>query len=48
MFSGTQEGQCLSVNDDPLQRLAYGMHMSGWNTELPNYVDELLSGACPY
>jgi hypothetical protein len=44
-FPGTQQGQCLAMNDDPLQGLPFGMHMNGWNTELPNYIDELLSGA---
>jgi hypothetical protein len=33
---------------DAMQRLAFGMHMNGWNTELPSYIDELLSGACMY
>ena len=48
MFSGLQEGQCLGMNHDPLQGQAFGKHMNGWNSELPNYIDELLSGAYMY
>lgn len=49
LLSAARGGQGLGVNDDSLQRLAFeGMQMEGWNTELPNYIDELLTGAYMY
>ncbi|TVY86748.1 hypothetical protein LAWI1_G007124 [Lachnellula willkommii] len=48
LFSGLHEGQFLGMGQDPLQGQAFGKHMDGWNSELPNYIDELLSGAYMY
>jgi len=41
--------QGLGMNDDSLQGLAFaGMQMEGWNADLPDYIDELLTGAYMY
>jgi hypothetical protein len=40
LFAGTE--------DNATQGMAFGMHMNEWNTELPGYIDELLSGAYIY
>ncbi len=44
--SSLQRPQCMGM--DSTQGLAFGLHMDGSNTELPIYIDELLSGACMY
>ena len=36
------------VSEDTMQSLDFGMHGNGWNTDLPSYIDELLSGAYMY
>jgi len=48
MYSGIQEGQSLNMDDDPLQGFSFEMQLNGWNEELPNYIDGLLSGAGMY
>jgi hypothetical protein len=34
--------------EDTMQGLPFGMYGNGWNTELPSYIHELLSGAPKY
>lgn len=34
--------------EDTMQDFSFGMDMTGWNLELPSYIDELLSGTYNY
>lgn len=36
------------LSEDTMQGLDFGMHGSGWNTDLPSHIDELLSRAYMY
>jgi hypothetical protein len=36
------------LGEDTMQGLDFGMHGNGWNTDLPSYIGELLSGAYMY
>jgi hypothetical protein len=41
-------GDPQGLDTNAMEDLSFGMHGNGWNSELPNYIDELLSGAHMY
>lgn len=47
MFSEAAHDQ-HGLNSDGMQGEPFGMYEHGWNTELPSYIHDLLSGACKY
>lgn len=47
LFSGAAEDQ-FGLNTDGMQGDSFAMYEDGWNSELPSYIHNLLSGACQY